>query len=245
MENNVNFNNFSSIPSVVAETERSTSSETSKSRKTVPMIPRTDIGVLRVSQDVFPQWDNAKYPIAYATREEVSKQTAILESSFSSIRKTRGVRSPETGRLGELDKVIDTHIEYVKGYLREKYGKKAAISHYPAMGIDRSGQKYNLPRKHSLRVKALQQLVEGIELYEFGAFKYGTAFWSDISNEYAALEISTRGSDGSSTADTAAKNKAKNFCLKWLKSITRVYEANHPEDWTERLRTLGFQKEKY
>jgi hypothetical protein len=240
-----NFSNVSTIPSVIQTSGEGLSSSGPKFHTVTPTVPRTDIGVLRVAQDVFPQWDTAKYPLIYTTREEVSNQISILENNFTSVRQIRGKRSPETNRLKELDKLIDNHIESVKRYVADDFGRKAAVSHYPAFSIELVSGKYNLPKKRALRVRALSQLIEAIEKYGYGAFRFGTEFWTGIYTEYAELERSTRSFDGSSTADTAAKNKAKTFCMKWLRSIMRIYEANHPEDWTEKLRTLGFQKEKY
>jgi hypothetical protein len=236
---------LSAIPSVLYSSGSEGSAPENKTVQHVPLIPRSDIGVLRTAQDVLQNWDAAKYPLDYAAKAKVQQAVSNLELFMSSVRTVRADRSPEGKQLDILDEEINTNIEPVKGYLTEQYGKKLAKSHYPAFGIEQTSDKYNLPGKRSLRVRALKMLLQGIEKYGYGDKKYGTEYWTAIYEEYASLEASVRDNDGLSTRDAAAKNQSKMFCIKWLRSIALIIEANHPDDYMERLRSLGFQKEKY
>ncbi len=96
-----------------------------------------------------------------------------------------------TKKLKELDIVTNKHLDYVKGYIADKFGKATPPSYYADFGIEKTGKTYILSRDRTERERALKTLVTAINKYGFNSNTYGKTFWTDISTTYKEQNCAT------------------------------------------------------
>jgi hypothetical protein len=173
----------------------------------------------------------------------------ITAKQFSSVLgqrlSTAGGRSVMTNELKSLVRKADLHIDFVKDYLKEKYGKEDCNSYYPQFGIVKHKSSFKFPRDHNKMSEAIERTVEAIETNGFQDKSSGLVFWQDLSQQYNAALAATVSTDGNVSGLVKTKNKHREQIKKTLNALIHAIKANYPDTWTSVLREWGFQKEKY
>lgn len=107
--------------------------------------------------------------------------TAQIYNNLLATKSAQGGGRPQlTGKLNALDKQINDSIDYIKGYLTDKYTKKTAPDYFAAFGIVRNGKKFIVPKDRNARSEALTLMLSGLEAEGFNNNKYGQFYWMDI-----------------------------------------------------------------
>ncbi|WP_432670902.1 hypothetical protein [Flavobacterium sp. SM2513] len=153
--------------------------------------------------------------------------------------------SPISTALGNLDKIMDGHMSYVKGYIDDKYDKKDATSYYGAFGFVYKYKKYAFPLDQNRRLAALKLMVSGLKKHDLEDRKYGLTFWTDIMTNYETLLGQSNALDGDISVKVGEKNVIKKRLKKALTAIVYGIKSNKPDTYKQELRDWGFQKEKY
>ena len=212
----------------------------------VTNIPRTDVDLMDVSQKIHTSWKaNPQITLIWTTEA----QFGTLVTDYSNVlmeRKTTGSIRPEVTLKAEaLDVEINSSIEYIKGYLTEKYNKKDAISYYSQFGIVKTNKGYKLPADRDKRKTALAILLKAITTHGFQNNTYGLTYWTNIKTKFDSLFEQAGSIDSVVTDKVSNKNQLKTDVRKTLNAIIRAIRANYPDTYKSVLRNWGFQKEKY
>ncbi len=215
-------------------------------RKRKGNVPEADIDFGSLCTNVSGNWNSNKWlTLRWLTAGEFEANAAGYNKLLANKSAQGGSRPQITGNLKTLDKQINDSIEYVKGYLTDKYTKKTAPDYFAAFGIVRNGPKFIIPKDRNKRSEALALMLAGLEKEGFTKNTYGTGYWQDIKSrfdEYLALATTT---DSGVSEKTGNKNTVKKGLKKGLNSIILAIKANYPDTWKSELRNWGFQKEKY
>lgn len=158
---------------------------------------------------------------------------------------TGGGRAVVTNDLNNLNSTINKHVDYLKDYLKEKYGKENYASHFLQFGIVLKGTTYTFPANRNNRREALRQTLLALQSNELQDKTYGLAFWQQISEQYdtaLSLSIST---DGSMAGLVKTKNELRQNIEKTLNALIHILKGNYPDTYANVMREWGFQKEKY
>lgn len=208
-------------------------------------IPRTDFGVLTLAKQVIPKWQAWGVKLEYTNPDEYAMQVDILEVKLASGRSAKAERTPTVDRLKQLREMIDTNISKIKNLLIIDYGQKSASSHYPSFGIIKIGSTYTLPVSYDETLRALEELLKGLDKYGYTNHKYGKAFWQPIYEEYLDLADKNRALTGSSSLYAGDKNVLKEQVTRVLRSLLLMIQANYPDTWPNVAREWGYLRERY
>ena len=217
-----------------------------KSKNTVKAIPIGDREMYDLADRVAIRWlTEPDYVLKYMTAADFH----TLVQDFGIVVNTRqnvgATRSPITVQLAQLDKMIDSHLKYIKNYLEEKYNTKTeATAHYGQFGIVRSSNIYVIPKDRNTRRAALQQLLAGVVTEGFGNNKYGTSFWQPIVTNYLSLADQAIQTDGTVSLDVSTKTLQKAKIRQVITALYQLIKLNNPDTYKGELRSWGFQKEK-
>jgi hypothetical protein len=217
--------------------------------KATPLIPAGDLDFGTVANDAITKWKAEPWLTLQYISQGDAQQKVDLFNEIIGNRKEDGSDRPQvTVALKTVNEEIDGSLKYVKGYLSEEHGEegKAVVqSYYPAFGILKKGNTFEIPTDASNRAKALDLMLKGIKDNQFENKKYGLAFWTDIKTRYDALVKLSRDLDGGISDYVGEKNLLKEELHEILISLSIVLEGNFPKTYREQLRKWGFQKEKY
>ncbi len=208
-------------------------------------IPAKDNDFGQLCSQVNEQWKLIPaFILLYITQKEFEAKVAEFNGTLDSKQKTAGNRSPLTSQLAGADADIDNGLSQVKGYLKEKYEKKAP-AYYASFGIERIGNSYRFPADRNKRKNLLKLVIAGIDAEGFAGKKYGAAYWSRLSTNYSALLQQATQTDGQVSSKVGDKNQLKQELTTVINSLIGLIEANYPHTFEGELRKWGFQKEKY
>jgi hypothetical protein len=223
-----------------------TAESTLATKKTTRNIPTKENDLLTLGKNVIAKWKTeAVITLVWAKPVDLDKFLKDFETAFDAKRDQGGNRTPISKQLAMLDKQVDDGIDYVKGYLEDKYSKKNAKAYYAKFGIEKVGNSYKLPKDRDQRKKALAQLVAAIASEGFGSKNYGTAYWTPIATQYNTLTKQASDTDSSITSNVGNKKLNKTQIVKVINSLIHVIKGNYPDTYSMVLRTWGIQKEKY
>jgi len=208
-------------------------------------IPTNEVDLISIAKRVAEYWSSSELTLKWITAQEFINNINNFEQALNTQTTTKAGRSPIASQLSGLNKQIDVSIEHVKHYIIEKYGKRIATSYYAKFGIIRNTNSYKLPKDQEYRVKALQELLKGLESEGFGDKVYGTTYWSDIYNSYSALVNTTSTNISQVSAQVMTKYQLRSNIKTVLNSILLIIKANNPVTYEQENRVWGFQKEKY
>ncbi len=214
--------------------------------QTTPYIPTTDEDLYTVAFTVNERWK--AYPgltLAWITQPEIETIINSFRTTLDQRYTIGDTKSQIVNQLCTFDKTIDDSIEYVKGYIADKYSKKDAGSYYKQFGIVKVSNWYKLPNDRDSRRTALNKLVNALTAHGMSAEKYGTAFWTPIMTQYGTLLTQSINVDSQVSNLVSIKNSYKEQIVKFLMAVVHLFKANFPEDYDAKLRAIGFQKEKY
>ncbi len=227
---------------------------TQETMEAVPLIkkhstgskPVTDIKIKDLAQVIASNWKlNPQITLLWTEPNAFEDSAHLFDTSLDERLKTGGSRAVVTNDLKTLNVKIDRHIDFVKDYLKEKYGKENYYSYFPQFGIIKYGNSFILPPDHNKRSEAMKLLLQAITTNELQDRTYGLAFWQDISQKYDLALKSTISTDGSIAGLVKTKNEHRQQLVKTLNALIHAIKANYPDTWASVLREWGFQKEKY
>jgi hypothetical protein len=170
---------------------------------------------------------------------------AAYEQAVSGRIMIRGERPLKTASLKQLDNDIDKAAARVKIYTTAKYERGNCTDIYPVFGLVKDGGAYRLPRDRQKRLAALNLMITGIDSEGFGSKPYGTAFWTDMRDQYATALSAATGSAMTVSTTARDKNALKAQILKVMKALQKALEANYPDTYKQAWRAWGWLKEHY
>ena len=209
-------------------------------------IPSSDIDLVSLAHNVADAWETKGLTLLWLDIDSFNTTISNFESSLDEKTNVNARRNPITARIRELNELIDKKTEQIKYYLAEKYdGKRNAVSHYAKFGIYKQRSSYKLPRDQEARVKALKQLLDSLVSEGFGDRTFGTAFWTEIHDEYKTLVESVTSTISNVSGHVGIKKELRTELKKGLNALIHLIKANYPNTYQSELRVWGFQKEKY
>ena len=81
--------------------------------------------------------------------------------------------------------------------------------------------------------------------YDFGANKYGTAYWEPRATEYAGLALGSSTTRQNASGQVGTKNKQEKPLRKVLSALKLSIRANFPDTFETELRRFGFLDESF
>ena len=220
-------------------------SENGKSSKT-RTVPVADINFGNVITSVSEKWGASSWLTLKWLTVEQFQADATSYNEILSVRLSKGATRPQiTQTLETLEKTMDTHLSYVKGYITDKYKKKNDTSYFPAFGIEYKSKRYVLPTDKNKRTEALKLMVSALTVHGFEDKEFGLAFWTSLQQQYSVLVKQATATDGQVSIKVGDKNVLKKNLKKGVNAIIYVLKANYPDTYKQELREWGFQKEKY
>ncbi len=217
--------------------------ETKSSKKA--SIPRNEVDLVSLAKRVATYWSGSSHKLSWITAEEFSNNITAFEQALNTQTTTKAGRSPMAAQISILNKEINKNIEHIKYYLIEKYGKRVATSYYAKFGIVKNSNTYKLPIDQEYKVKALQELLKGLESEGLEDRVYGKTYWTEVYNSYNSLVANTSTNISQVSAQIMTKYKHKINIKKVLSSLLFLIRANNPDTYDDESRVWGFQKKKY
>jgi len=229
------------LKEVISEVEEIT--EVKRGKRSA--IPTNDVDLISMAKRIGDYWSKTNLTLKWITAQEFIDNVTTFELAQNTQTTTRATRSPMAAQLSALNKEIDINIEHVKNYLTEKYGKRSATSYYAKFGISKIFGSYKLPKDQEYRVKALQELLKGLESEGFSDKVYGTDYWTNIYNTYYSLVDTTSSNISQVSAQVMTKHQFRTNIKQVLNSLLLLIKANNPNTFESENRVWGFQREKY
>jgi hypothetical protein len=215
-------------------------------KKRTSNIPRKDADLVPLGKGVGTAWsDDPDITLKWTTVAKYKADVLAYDAALNERLSTGGERKEKTGKLSELDTLVDEGITWIKGALVYKYGKKNAPSYYPQFGIVKHGTTFIITRDRSQRLASLALTLAAVTTHGMAAEKYGTAYWQQIINSYTTLQNEAAAVDGTVASKVSTKNELRANILKTNNALILVLKGNYPDTWQAVIREWGFQKEKY
>jgi hypothetical protein len=209
-------------------------------------IPSTDQSLSGHSVIVAETWAlKPDITLRWTTPADFAATVNRFKTSLGERLTTGGGRAAVTNEMKSLDVTINKNLDYIKGYLKDKYGKENYTSYFPQFGITVRGNNYIFPNDRDKRLAALKLTIEALTANGLQDMKYGLAFWQDILSRYeTALKLSII-TDSNVAGLVSTKNEHRKLIRKTLNALVHSIKANYPDTYASVLREWGFQKEKY
>jgi hypothetical protein len=209
-------------------------------------VPAADIDFGNVITTVSTKWKANDWLTLRWLTAATFESNATTYGTTLEARLTSGAIKPQISKsLENLDKQMDEHLSYVKGYITDKFKKNDAESYYPSFGIEHKYNRYAFPRDQNRRLTSLTLMMDGIQKNGFVDKEYGLDFWTNIRDLYKELLKQSTTLDGGISVKVGDKNVLKNDLKKAVNALIFAIKANYPDTFKEELRDWGFQKEKY
>ncbi|MBT9392962.1 hypothetical protein KLP40_07295 [Hymenobacter sp. NST-14] len=209
-------------------------------------LPASDVALSALATKAAEAWTtSALPPLLWLSKAEFTTLAAAYAQGRDAADAAGDQRTPQSQRLQQLDKLLDKHLRYVKGYLAEAHDEDEGRSYYPEFGITRENKAYSLPRARAERVKALNKLLLALVNHNLDKQKYGTAFWQPLAQEYTQLVQASTESAGQRSAKVSNKDQHEAQVRRALRALIHHLKANYPDTYQAQLRAFGFQKESY
>jgi hypothetical protein len=216
------------------------------SKRSKSLTPANDINLKDLANVVSASWkNNPQITLVWTTQTEFDNAVAQFNESLGQRLTTGGSRASVTNELKNLDKKIGEHTEYLKVYLKEKYGKANFTAYFPQFGIEIIKSRFLFPTDRNKRSEALTLTLQALQAHGFAEKTYGLAFWQEIKDQYDSLLNTAVATDGNVAGLVQAKNQHRDQILKTLNALIHIIKGNYPDEYASVLRSWGFQKEKY
>ncbi|OON69329.1 hypothetical protein [Hymenobacter sp. CRA2] len=210
------------------------------------LIPTGDAALAEVAASCAAVWaTEPTLTLRWLPQPAFAAAVAQLQTSTAARRQAAADHSPQSARLHDLDEEMNEAVRFLKDYLREDAGSKAAAqAQYAAFGLvpKRGG---SLARDRGERLLGLDVLVTRLASAPFAERKYGTAFWQPRVQEYRQLLSSSAGLVGQAASAKAGKDQARKLVRKGLKALVALLEANFPDTYVAELQRWGFRRSTY
>ncbi|TGE21802.1 hypothetical protein E5K00_16175 [Hymenobacter aquaticus] len=224
-----------------------TPTASAKPRKT-PLLPDSDQQLAELAVFAADHWlDESWLTLRFVKAAEFRTQAQAYQAAVASRQQAGSTRPIGADDLLTLDAQIDENLYRVKNRLIDKYDKKSAPAHYPALGIGKFHGSYILDRERTRRIGALQTLLAGLKAEKIDDGDYGTAFWQPIATRYAELVNQLTLTDSSVATAVATKDSMRSYVTTVLSSLAKALDANYPakKEYKAQLLAWGFQRKSY
>ncbi|MDO7876577.1 hypothetical protein Q5H93_17665 [Hymenobacter sp. ASUV-10] len=236
------------------EPTKPTSDSTQPTRAKSRNIPEGDQEFSEAFDLMTAEWGlRPQLTLEWTTQSKASTLATQLRESLRSTGEAGDSITPQSRRLGELDKMIDGSkeegkLKYVRKALALRYDEENdGKPYYGEFGIEKIGSEYTLPHDRGKRAKALLKLVKALARPEHGLKegKYGHAFWKQISDEYNQLQGQLEKDKGIRATEVGDKNQYRQEAEAIFVAILLLLQANYPKTYKAERRKFGVLKESY
>ena len=211
-----------------------------------PAIPTTLRGQADLALRLKDAWPaTPKLVFIWTTAAEFGPKAAAFEAAVTA-RETAGQLRPQvSGDLRALDAKMEDGLNYVKGYLAEKFTKARAKEHYVQFGIVTYRDSYVLPADQGERLKALDKLLAALTANDLEDRTYGVDFWKPIREAYATATGQATGAAQGITKAIADREPLHDYVLEVLQAMLSLLDAQYraPQARAAKRRELGYLDE--
>jgi hypothetical protein len=223
-----------------------TNQDVTTSVKKVRRLPLSEEDIKNLAIRVKDKWKSDGMKLKWKNPNQFELEVTQLAKLLEERSEKSDKRKPASLELSKLDKEIDKNIEYVKNYIKDKFGIEDSKTYYAQFGIESTkAASYKLLSDRDGRIKSLKKLVKALTDYEMTTQKFGKPYWEQILLTYEPLVNKTIQTDAEITEKVKDKNKILEEVRKTLSSLMKLIEAHHPDDYEAVWREWGFQKGKY
>jgi hypothetical protein len=226
------------IPSTVS-TENT---KTSVKRK--PLIPKTPVDLIIVANAVAESWAKSAFRLSWLTPDALRAASGELDTAVNASRNSKSTRQPLSVDLKDARKRTNIGVSKVKYYIRSIYNKAKSESLFSEFGIEYNGKTYVFPPSGEERLKATEEMLAAVQKYDFGDREYGTVFWTEMRDSYAAMLKDARTTDSGTTQKSGEVQRLKADVTRMLKAVSSLIDAEVPDDAERTKRIWGFHREK-
>lgn len=218
----------------------------SKKRKARELTPTDEFNLCDLCINVSNHWlQQNQITLLWTNQTEFAATTNQFSTLINQKQTSSGARKAMTDGFKTLEKKIRSHAEYLKVYLKEKYGKNEYVSYLPQFGIFKKGSSYSFPIDRSKLKDSLKLCVAAVQNHGLQEKEYGLTFWQDILTDYESKLSLTNSADSSIAEMVKLKTTCRAKLSKTLNALIHVIRGNYPDTYASELREWGFQKEKY
>lgn len=188
---------------------------------------------------------NPQLTFIWTTAAEFKPKAVAFEAAVTA-RENAGLLRPQvSGDLRALDAKMEDGLNYVKGYIAEKFTKARAKEHYAQFGIVTYRDSYILPADQGERLKALDKLLAALVATGFDGRDYGTAFWQPLRDGYATATGQATDAAQGVTKAIAAREPLQEYILDVLQAMLSLLDAQYrdPKARAAKRRELGYLDE--
>ena len=211
-----------------------------------PAIPTTLRGQADLALRLKDAWPaTPQLVFIWTTAAEFGPKAVAFEAAVTA-RETAGLLRPQvSGDLRALDAKMEDGLNYVKGYIAEKFTKARAKEHYAQFGIETYSGGYILPADQGERLKALDKLLTALKATGLDGRDYGTAFWKPIRDGYATATGQATGAAQGITKAIADREPLQAYVLEVLQAMLSLLDAQYrdPKERAAKRRELGYLDE--
>ncbi len=208
-------------------------------------LPQTDVDLAAVAAKAVSVWAaNDWLKIQWITQPELQQVVEQYANELSGRMQAGASRPAISAALLKSGRELDKGIQYLKGYLFDKYGTHAK-DHYHAFGLVRIGDAFKLPRDQHKKMESLTIMIQAIASEGFNERKYGKTYWLEKTATYQSLIAQAADIDANVSSKVGHKNLYRNTIERALNSILYTLRANFPDTYAYEIRSWGFHKEKY
>lgn len=211
-----------------------------------PAIPTTLRGQADLALRLKDAWPATPQLVFLWTTATEFGPKAVAFAAAVTARETAGQLRPQvSGDLRALDAKMEDGLNYVKGYLAEKFTKARAKEHYAQFGIETYRDAYILPADQGERLKALDQLLAALTATDFKDRTYGVGFWQPIREAYATATGQATGAAQGITKAIADREPLQAYVLDVLQAMLSLLDAQYrdPLARAAKRRELGYLDE--
>ena len=211
-----------------------------------PAIPTTLRGQADLALRLKDAWGaNPQLVFRWTTQALYGPQAVAFEAAVTAREQAGLLRPQVTGNLRALDAKMEDGLNYVKGYIAEKFTKARAKEHYAQFGIETYRDAYILPADQGERLKALDKLLAALLATGFDGRDYGTAFWQPIREGYATATGQATSTAQGVTKAIADREPLHDYVLDVLQAMLSLLDAQYrdPQECAAKRRELGYLEE--
>jgi hypothetical protein len=139
------------------------------------LVPTNDAALAEVAQAAGTMWaTEPTLTLRWLPQADYAAATTQFVQELQGKRAAAADLSPQVQRLEELDNELEEGLRFLKSYVQEEAGSKAAAeAQYSSYGLQRRKKGgFSLPKDRGERLEALKTLVAKVQ----SGRKYGTAF---------------------------------------------------------------------
>ncbi|GAB3870924.1 hypothetical protein GCM10028824_20130 [Hymenobacter segetis] len=210
---------------------------------TIPNALRGQADLALRLKDAWPKTPELAF--IWTTAAEYGPKAEAFEAAVTAREEAGLLRPQVSGDLHALDAKMEDGLNYLKGYIAEKFTKARAKEHYAQFGIVTYRDSYVLPADQGERLKALDKLLKALKDAGFDGRDYGTAFWKPIREGYAIATGQATSTAQGVTKTIADRESLHDYVLEVLQAMLSLLDAQYrdPRERAAKRRELGYLDE--